>query len=110
VLPVYLAAFYGPASNWFFRQPLVALGGGMCYSFYLMHMLIISIVFRATKHLIVFQDLLANYVVQLATLGTAIVLLGTLYFVLIERPCMDPQWPQKLWRKVRGVSHAPVAH
>jgi peptidoglycan/LPS O-acetylase OafA/YrhL len=110
VVPVYLAAFYGPASNWFFRRPFVALGGGMCYSFYLMHMLIISIVFKATKHLAVFQDLLVNYVIQLATLGTALALLGTLYFVLIERPCMDPQWPEKLWRKIRGASHAPVAH
>ncbi len=108
VLPVYVAAFYGPASNWFFRRPFVALGGGMCYSFYLTHMLIISVVFKATKHLAVFQDLLLNYTIQVVTLGTAIALLGTLYFVLIERPCMDPQWPQKLWRK-RGVSHTPVA-
>jgi peptidoglycan/LPS O-acetylase OafA/YrhL len=106
VLPVYLAAFYGPGSNWFFRRPFVALGGGMCYSFYLMHMLIISVVFKATRHLAVFQDLLLNYVIQLLTLGTAIALLGTLYFVLVERPCMDPQWPQKLWRKVSGVGHA----
>jgi hypothetical protein len=30
-----------------------------------MHMLIISIVFRAAKHLAVFQDLLVNYVVPL---------------------------------------------
>jgi hypothetical protein len=69
-------------------------------------MLIISVVFKATRHLAVFQDLLLNYVIQLLTLGTAIALLGTLYFVLVERPCMDPQWPQKLWRKVSGVGHA----
>lgn len=109
ILPVYLAAFYGPASNWFFRRPFVALGGGMCYSLYLMHMLIISVVFKATRHFAVFHDLLVNYAIQVVTLGTAIALLGTLYFVLIERPCMDPQWPQKLWLRIRRVSHAPVA-
>jgi peptidoglycan/LPS O-acetylase OafA/YrhL len=109
VLTVYLAAFYGPGSNWFFRRPFVALGGGMCYSFYLTHMLIISVVFKATKHLAVFQDLLLNYTIQLLTLGTAIALLSTLYFVLIERPCMDPEWPQKLWRKIHGISRAPIA-
>jgi peptidoglycan/LPS O-acetylase OafA/YrhL len=107
ILPVYLAAFYGPASNWFFRRPFVALGGGMCYSLYLMHMLIISVVFKATRHLAVFHDLLVNYTIQVVTLGTAIALFGMLYFVLIERPCMDPQWPHKLWQRLRRLSHAP---
>jgi peptidoglycan/LPS O-acetylase OafA/YrhL len=109
VLPLYIAAFYGPVSNWFFRRPFVALGGGMCYSFYLMHMLIISVVFKGTRHLVVFNDFLLNYLVQIATLGVAIALLGTLYYVLIERPCMDPQWPQKLWRRIRRSSDAQIA-
>ncbi len=107
ILPVYLAAFYGPISNWFFRQPWVALTGGMCYSFYLMHMLVISIAFKATKHLIRFHDFLLNYVVQLLTLGTAIYIVGTLYFVFIERPCMDPEWPQKLWRRLTNPLAQP---
>ena len=109
ILPLYLAAFYGPASNWFFRRPFVALGGGMCYSIYLMHMLIVSIVFKATRHLAVFSDFLLNYTLQVATLGTAIALLGTLYFVLIERPCMDPQWPHKLWRRISRSSDTAAA-
>jgi peptidoglycan/LPS O-acetylase OafA/YrhL len=106
ILPLYVAAFYGPASNWFFRLPFIALTGGMCYSFYLMHMLIISVVFKATRHLAIFNDFLLNYSLQIVTLGGAIALLGTLYFVLIERPCMDPQWPQKLWRRMRHASPA----
>lgn len=102
VVPVYLAAFYGPLSNWLFRRPTIALGGGMCYSLYLMHMLIISVVFKATKHLAVFQDLFINYSIQVVTLGAAIALFGTFYFVLIERPCMDPKWPQKLGKQIRA--------
>ena len=100
VLPLYLAAFYGPMSNRFFRSPFVALVGGMCYSYYLMHMLIISIVFKATRHLAVFNDFLLNYLLQVVTLGTAIGLFATLYYVSIERPCMDPDWPRKAWRFV----------
>ena len=98
ILPAYLAAFYGPISNWFFRKPWVALTGGMCYSFYLMHMLVISIAFKATRHLILFHDFLANLLIQFVTLGACIYVASTLYFVLVERPCMDPEWPQKLWR------------
>lgn len=102
ILPVYLAAFYGPVSNALFRQPFIALTGGMCYSLYLMHMLVVSVVFKGTRHLAVFTDFLANYAVQVLTLGSAILVCGTAYYVLIERPCMDPEWPQKLWARVTG--------
>jgi hypothetical protein len=43
------------------------------------------------------------------TLGAAIAALGTLYFVLIERPCMDPQWPRKLWRRIAHPSEAHIS-
>lgn len=100
ILPVYLAAFYGPLSNRFFRQPWVALTGGMCYSFYLLHMLVVSIAFKGTRHLIVFNDFLANCLLQFLTMGTCIYIVCTLYFVYVERPCMDPEWPQKLWARI----------
>ena len=32
ILPLYVAAFYGPASNWFFRRPFVALGNRLLQS------------------------------------------------------------------------------
>lgn len=99
IIPVYLAAFYGKASNWFFRQPFIALTGGMCYSIYLMHMLIISTVFRAVKHLR-FDNGGLTMAIQMAILACSVLLVSTLYFVLIERPCMDPAWPQKLWRRL----------
>ena len=108
VLPLYLAAFYGPASNWFFRRPFVALAGGMCYSIYLMHMLIISAVFKGTRHLAVFHDFLLNYAIQVATLGAAVAVFGTLYYVAIERPCMDPNWPRALWRRIARQSGPPA--
>ncbi|MGD0796237.1 MAG: acyltransferase [Acidobacteriaceae bacterium] len=108
IFPLYVAAFYGPASNRFFRTPFVALGGGMCYSIYLTHMLVISVVFKATRHLAVFRDFLLNYTLQIATLGFSVALIGTLYFVLIERPCMDPHWPNKVWRRIhRAAGSSP---
>lgn len=93
-----LAGFYGPASSRFFRRPFVALTGGMCYSFYLTHMLAISLVFKATRHLAVLDDFLANYAVQVAAMMVPVALFGIVYYVVVERPCMDPQWPRKAWR------------
>jgi peptidoglycan/LPS O-acetylase OafA/YrhL len=110
IVPLYLAAFYGPASNWFFRRPFVALGGGMCYSIYLMHVIIIMIVAKATNRLAPFLEFRFNFALRVALESVAISLLCTLYYVLIERPCMDPDWPRKLWRRIgRGSqSHTPA--
>lgn len=30
--------------------------------------------------------------------GRPVVLFGTLYYVAVERPCMDPRWPRRVWR------------
>jgi peptidoglycan/LPS O-acetylase OafA/YrhL len=108
MVPVCLAAFYGKASNWFFRQSFVALTGGMCYSIYLMHMLIVSASFRAIKYLRM-PGTMETVVVQMTVLMAITLVLSTAYFVLIERPCMDPEWPQKLWRKVRRAEEKRVA-
>jgi len=104
ILPAYLAAFYGKASNWFFRQPFVALTGGMCYSIYLMHMLVLSTAFRVVKYVHGYNDVETMLLQQVVVLLPVVLLVGAGYFVLIERPCMDPEWPQKLWQRLRGAN------
>lgn len=103
ILPIYLGAFYGPASNRFFSTQWIALTGGMCYSLYLVHMLVISVLFRLTRHMIL-HDFLLSYALQVVTLGGGIMLFGTLYYIAVERPCMDPQWPKKLWLKASSTT------
>lgn len=110
IVPVCLAAFRGKASNWIFRQPFIALTGGMCYSIYLMHMLLISISFRAIKHVHLANDG-ATFVTQSVLLFLVIMLVAPLYFVFVERPCMDPNWPDKIMgyaRRFTGVRPAPA--
>jgi peptidoglycan/LPS O-acetylase OafA/YrhL len=96
ILVAYLAAFNGPVTRQIFRTPWIALTGGMCYSFYLMHMLVISIGFRLTRRWIMPSSLALSYLIQVVFLGAGIYLFCTAYFVLVERPCMDPNWPRKL--------------
>ena len=105
ILLAYLATFNGPVSRQIFRTPWIALTGGMCYSFYLMHMLILSIGFRFTRHLLIPSSLSLSFLVQAILLGAGIYLFSTAYFVLIERPCMDPKWPHKLAAKLSSLSH-----
>lgn len=96
ILLAYLATFNGPVSRQIFRTPWIALTGGMCYSFYLMHMLVISIAFRLTRRLVISSNLPLSFLIQATLLGACIYLFCTAYFILIERPCMDPKWPHKL--------------
>jgi peptidoglycan/LPS O-acetylase OafA/YrhL len=102
-----LATFYGPTTRSIFRTRWIALTGGMCYSFYLMHMLVISVVFKFTRHLVVPSNLVLSCLVQIVVLGPFIYLCCTAFYVLIEKPCMDPSWPSKLLAKLPKQRQAP---
>jgi peptidoglycan/LPS O-acetylase OafA/YrhL len=79
-----------------FRVEWLATVGGMCYSIYLWHFFLIALIFKATRHLVLFADFLPNFLIQCALMLPLILLGAAAYFRLIERPCMDPAWPQKL--------------
>jgi peptidoglycan/LPS O-acetylase OafA/YrhL len=112
ILLAYLATFNGPVTRQIFRTPWIALTGGMCYSFYLMHMLVMSAAFRLTRRWIIPSNLPLSYLIQVVLLGSCIYLFCTAYFVLIERPCMDPDWPRKLLSRLsrNSGSRPAIAH
>ena len=71
-------------------------------------MLLLSMLFSLTRHAMVFDTLLPNYLVEVLLLLPCIVLLSMLYYVLVERPCMDPHWPEHLRRRIMGQPHTAV--
>ena len=92
-----LAAMRGPILRSFVSKPWVAVIGGMCYSIYLMHMTAIAIVFKVSRKLIDTRlDFLGIFLIQAFVFIPCILLAGGAFYVLLERPCMDPAWPQKL--------------
>ena len=95
----FLGAFRGIYFPRFFRVQSIAVIGGMCYSIYLWHFFFIALVFKASKHIIVSHDYLANVLLQSVILLPPVLFLSSLYYFFVERPCMDPQWPQKLAAK-----------
>jgi peptidoglycan/LPS O-acetylase OafA/YrhL len=112
ILIAYLGVFNGPISRRIFSTEWIALTGGMCYSFYLMHMLVVAMAFKLTKRFIIPSNFLLTYAIQLVLLGGCIYLFCTAYFVLIERPCMDPNWPRKLKARLHSLTRSqatPVA-
>ena len=106
ILLAYLATFNGPVTRQIFRTQWIALTGGMCYSFYLMHMLVINAAFKLTRRFVFSSSLPLSFLIQTVLLGAFISVFCTAYFVLIERPCMDPKWPHKLWAHLSDLRNA----
>jgi peptidoglycan/LPS O-acetylase OafA/YrhL len=102
VFALYCAAFRGRWINRFFCNRWITAIGGMCYSIYLIHYEVISAVGRFTKTL---GTLLPNpvyLVMQFVLVGSCIVIICGLYFMMLEKPCMRRDWPQRLSRNVRS--------
>lgn len=91
--------------RFFFARPWIATIGGMCYSIYLLHFQMIAVFFKLTRHCIVARfDFLANYGIQLLVTALPAMLISFGFYMLIERPCMDPNWPSRFWHWITGRS------
>jgi peptidoglycan/LPS O-acetylase OafA/YrhL len=100
----FIGAFRGVLLRRLFTVEWLAIVGGMCYSIYLWHFFVIALVFKVSRRVLITHDLLANFLVQSVLILPCVLAFCVLYFVFIERPCMDPAWPQKLWTAVSGHS------
>lgn len=95
------SALKGPNMGTLFRHVTIVTIGGMCYSLYLVHFSLIAL---ATK-------LAGRHPVDMIAASLLLVgVIGTLYFVLIERPCMNPNWPSDLMRKLRAKRPGNPSH
>jgi peptidoglycan/LPS O-acetylase OafA/YrhL len=100
---LFIGAFKGVVVPWFFRIPIVTVIGGMCYSIYLTHSIGLQTIFRVYMKL--FPSIHGFYVRMMIAevlIVPLLIAVGAAYFVLIERPCMDKDWPKKLAAWTRG--------
>jgi peptidoglycan/LPS O-acetylase OafA/YrhL len=99
LLITYVAALRGLFFSKIFSNPLLAISGGMCYSIYLYHYAVLVAVLgnlSSLKGIPGPQAFLAGAVVGVP----AVALISVVFFVLVERPCMERDWPRKLERNV----------
>jgi peptidoglycan/LPS O-acetylase OafA/YrhL len=101
VLLAYAGAMRGSRSRRLFSRPWAVAIGGMCYSMYLLHYPLISFVGRLAPALLEGPSYAAACVAYAAALLPVIVSVTLVYFVFVERPCMNPGWASALARRVR---------
>jgi len=96
----FISVFKSVFWNRFFTSKLITTIGGMCYSLYLLHYPLIVFLFPYTLKIQLFDDIRWNLLVQMVILIPLIIMLVSLFFLTIERPCMYKDWPKQLYKKI----------
>lgn len=86
LVAVYWSAFSGRITGHIFRSKFTSIVGGMCYSIYLIHQQIIGVV------AMVFHRAVLIWAISLSLIAICC----TIFFLLVERPCMNHDWPIRL--------------
>jgi peptidoglycan/LPS O-acetylase OafA/YrhL len=103
VVLLYCAAFRGSISSALFRNRSLITIGGMCYSIYLLHYPLLVLLTRVTRHL-VWGSFNTQVLLQIAWCTPVLLAFGLVFYVAVERPCMEPDWPSRLIARIRGTT------
>jgi peptidoglycan/LPS O-acetylase OafA/YrhL len=98
---VHAGALRGGLFRRFLRAPLVSTIGGMCYSTYLLHTSVIFFFHPLMRRSALPPSYPARFAILVLPAALAVVVVSGLYFVLVERPCMDRTWPARLAAAIR---------
>lgn len=102
VLICCLAGFRGRVTFRILGNSWVTTIGGMCYTIYMYHWLMISLLVRITgrwRTHILWLDLLIQFIVMSAV----IIAMCAILFAVFERPFMRRNWPSVWWSFLRPV-------
>ena len=105
---VIVAALRGPRTNRALSNRWVTAVGGMCYSIYLLHYPIQLLLAGTVRPVLTWVHVLDLALVVSATMP-AVLLAGVAYFRLVERPCMEPDWPERLRARIGARTRRPRA-
>ncbi|NUQ21565.1 MAG: acyltransferase [Gemmatimonadaceae bacterium] len=99
-----------PRAPWWWRGPQAILGhpwlatiGGMCYTIYLVHFPFLSFLGHLTLPIAQHTTPLLHLAAQALLIVPPLLIVSSVYFMLVERPCMDRRWPQTLRDRVLGL-------
>ncbi len=107
VFPMLIFVFYYLALNdqiWkrVWSQKVFTTLGGMCYTIYLIHVPIMSGIGNISAHWQFSQHYIPTLLIQGLIIIPIMILSSFAFFLLVEKPCMDKDWPRKLWERIRA--------
>jgi|ERR1700733_8718457 len=102
IFTVLASAFKGDFCVRFLRNPWIVTIGGMCYTIYMYHWIMISVLLRLTEKLQTHVFWL-DIIIQFAVLSVMIIIICAFLFSIFERPFMKKDWHIKLLKAMRGI-------
>lgn len=103
---LYISLFHSVWARKLMRVKWITIIGGMCYSIYLMHNLVMEGSLRLIKHHLPQHYYPAIFTLAAVSIPASLILCGG-YFRLIERPCMRPDWPRRFKAWLTGAAPQP---
>jgi peptidoglycan/LPS O-acetylase OafA/YrhL len=100
----YYLVFHNPFWKKVFQYRILTTIGGMCYSIYLLHFSITSKVVDYFKYYQITDYSLPNVFVNSIICSIITLAVSAIFFLLIEKPCMYKDWPQKLKNRIKGMN------
>jgi peptidoglycan/LPS O-acetylase OafA/YrhL len=95
-------AFRGTTTRRLLSTTWVAIVGGMCYSIYLIHYPMFILLHGALSPIARLPSPVALLAGSIVLVPLALVV-SALFFVTVERPCMDPAWWDRLVARFRAL-------
>jgi peptidoglycan/LPS O-acetylase OafA/YrhL len=92
---LFICVFKGYLLSTFFSFRFTTIVGGMCYTMYLIHLPIAELYGIVSKKLIFVHYYDINLLIHFVIYFTIVLLATAFFFVLIEKPCMEKDWPKK---------------
>lgn len=109
----FCAAFKGVLSRKIFSHSSLTTIGGMCYTIYLYHWSVLPRALALTRHLGTHANYYVVLVYQFFLTVPFLAVVSIFFFLIVERPCMQRDWPQRAWRvlferkMVKATSESP---
>lgn len=104
ILAMMLSIFKGKLLNWLFTRPIIYIIGGMCYSIYLLHYAFFHLLVKYTANFTTGISYGLDLLLQLTIAIPSVLFISCIFYLLIEKPCMDKQWPEKLALRFQQLS------
>ena len=93
---LFIGMLKGTLSNKILTTNWLMLIGTMCYSIYLLHYAILYFLVDHVSSRLLTNNYYQDLLLQGAMVLPIVLLASLLFYRLVEKPCMDRQWPSKL--------------
>ena len=99
------AGFRGKLASIVLSARPMTIVGGMCYTIYLYHVLLISSLGKLTKPIHLGHSFTLYFFIQSILMLPFIGLASCTLYLLVEKPCMNRNWPGKIWAFLNQHRH-----